>query len=71
MAITANLTTTVRNVSGRTLTFGTTVVVVAAPIPSGHKIALVAIAIIVDSLPTDGCPCYGCSQRRRASRRVK
>ena len=34
-------------------------------------VALVAIAIIVDSLPTDGCACYGCSQRRRASRRVK
>ena len=33
--------------------------------------ALGAIAIIVDSLPTDGCPCYGCSERRRASRRVK
>ncbi len=32
---------------------------------------LVAIAIIVDSLPTDGCSCYGCSERRRASRRVK
>jgi hypothetical protein len=34
-------------------------------------VALVAIAIVIDMLPTEGCPCYGCSQRRRASRRVK
>ena len=33
--------------------------------------ALVAIAIIVDSLPAEGCSCYGCSERRRAARRVK
>ena len=30
-----------------------------------------AIAIIVDSLPAEGCSCYGCSERRRAARRVK
>jgi hypothetical protein len=28
-------------------------------------------AIVIDMLPTEGCPCYGCSQRRRNARRVK